>query len=311
MGSDDHDNNHSRENDDHSHLHGHHNHASKNIKFAFFLNLSFTIIEIFGGLYTNSMAILSDALHDFGDSISLGLSWFFEGYSTKGADDQFTFGYSRFSLLGALINSFVLIVGSVFILSEALPRVLNPQSINAQGMLIFAVVGIFFNGMAVIRLSSGDSLNEKVVSLHLLEDVLGWTAVLIVSIVLMFKDLPILDPLLSISLTIYVLYNVYKNLKEVMKLFLQGVPADIEISDIKEIINQNPDVLDVHHIHIWSLKGEKVFLSAHITIEDDAVREDIVKIKQDVKSRLAEEGVEHVTVEFEFENEPCDDAKCW
>ena len=293
----------------HNHLHGHH-HGSSNIKFAFFLNLSFTILEIFGGLWTNSMAILSDALHDLGDSISLGLSWFLEGYSHKEADEQFTFGYSRFSLLGALINSIVLIVGSIIILSEAVPRILNPQSVDAAGMLIFSIIGIFFNGLAVYRLSKGDSLNEKVVSLHLLEDVLGWTAVFIVSIILMFKNIPILDPILSVSLTIYVLYNVYKNLKEVLNLFLQGVPADIEIEEIREIISDDPRVLDVHHIHVWSLKGERVFLSAHITVADNSEREDIIEAKSDIKNKLKQEGVEHVTLEFEFENEFCSDGEC-
>jgi cobalt-zinc-cadmium efflux system protein len=297
------------ENNKHSHDH-HSHHAESNIKFAFFINLIFTIIEIIGGLWTNSMAILSDALHDFGDSISLGLAWFLEGYSKKGADKKFTFGYSRFSLLGAMINGIVLLIGSFIILSEAVPRILNPQSVNASGMFMFAVVGIIFNGAAVLRLNKGDSINEKVVSLHLLEDVLGWTAVLVVSIVLMFKDIPVLDPILSIAITLYVLFNVYKNLKEVLNLFLQGVPEDIDIDKIKNIMQDNTEILEVHHIHVWSLKGERIFLSAHVMIDDSYCKEDIINIKEKLKSLLKKEGIEHVTLEIEFENESCDDNNC-
>ncbi|MFW6294842.1 MAG: cation diffusion facilitator family transporter [Halanaerobium sp.] len=293
------------------HSHDHHSHhTTSNIKFAFFLNLIFTILEIIGGLWTNSMAILSDALHDFGDSISLGLSWFLESYSKKGADKKFTFGYSRFSLLGAMINGIVLFIGSFIILSEAVPRILNPQSVNASGMFMFAVVGIIFNGAAVLRLKKGDSINEKVVSLHLLEDVLGWTAVMIVSIVLMFKDIAVLDPILSITITLYVLFNVYKNLKEVFNLFLQGVPEDIDVDKIKNKMQENTEILEVHHIHVWSLKGERIFLSAHVMIDDSWCKEDIIKIKEKLKSLLKKEGIEHVTLEIEFENESCDHNNC-
>jgi cobalt-zinc-cadmium efflux system protein len=297
-------------NNNHSHGHQHNHHDTSNLKFAFFINLIFTILEIIGGLWTNSMAILSDALHDFGDSISLGLAWFLEGYSKKGADKKFTFGYSRFSLLGAMINAIVLLIGSFIILYEAVPRIFAPEPVNASGMFIFAVVGILFNGAAVIRLNKGDSINEKVVSLHLLEDVLGWTAVLIVSIVLMYKEIPVLDPILSIGITFYVLFNVYKNLKEVLNLFLQGVPKDIEVEEIRIKMQKNTDIIEVHHIHIWSLKGEKVFLSAHVIIDDSYCKEDIITIKKELKSLLQEEGIEHVTLEIEFENEICSDNNC-
>ncbi len=294
----------------HSNDHQHNHHGTSNIKFAFFINLIFTILEIIGGLWTNSMAILSDALHDFGDSISLGLAWFLEGYSKKGADDKFTFGYSRFSLLGAMINGLVLFIGSFIILYKAVPRIFAPEPVNASGMFMFAIVGILFNGAAVIKLNKGDSINEKVVSLHLLEDVLGWTAVLIVSIVLMYKDIPVLDPILSIGITFYVLFNVYKNLKEVLNLFLQGVPEDIEIEKIRSKMQENTEIIDIHHIHIWSLKGERVFLSAHVIIDDSYCKEDIINIKKELKSLLKKEGFEHVTLEFEFENEKCDDNNC-
>lgn len=188
----------------HHEIHDHRAHQSgKNIKVAFFLNLAFTILEIFGGLWTNSMAILSDALHDLGDSISLGAAWYLEKYSEKAPDSTFSYGYGRFSLLGALISSIVLVIGAVIILSQVIPRLIDPQEVHPQGMLGLAVLGIIVNGIAAIRLRKGSTLNEKVASWHLLEDVLGWVAVLIVSIVLLIKDIPILDPILSLVITFF------------------------------------------------------------------------------------------------------------
>ncbi|HAE62585.1 MAG TPA: cation transporter [Eubacteriaceae bacterium] len=281
-----------------------HRHEKKgNIKVAFILNLFFTILEIIGGLWTNSTAILSDALHDLGDSISLGLAWYFEGYSKKEPDEYFSFGYSRFSLLGALINSIVLIIGSVFVLMRAVPRIFKPEEVNAEGMLVFAIMGIVINGLAVIRLRKGNSLNEKVVSWHLLEDVLGWAAVLVVSVVLLFVDLPILDPILSMLITFYVLFNVTKNIKEIMRILLQGVPNDFSIAEIQKDINNVDGILSVYHTHIWSLEGKKNLLTTHIIVDDETGNKNIIAIKNSVRNLAKQNGIEHVTIEVDFKSE--------
>lgn len=290
----------------HDHDHSGHHHETGNIKIAFFLNLAFTIIEIIGGFWTNSMAILSDALHDLGDSLSLGVSWYLQNYSKKGPDYKFSFGYSRFSLLGALINSIVLLGGSVLILSRAIPRIFNPEPVNAKGMIAFAVLGIFINGAAVLRLRKGKSLNEKVVTWHLLEDVLGWVVVLIGSIILNFKDLPIIDPLLSIGITIYILYNVVKNLKKVMNVFLQGVPEDISIEEIEKLVEEKTEALSVHHTHIWTIEGERNMLSTHVKIPDSYNSQDIINLKKNIRKLLKEKNIEHVTIEMEYETEECE-----
>jgi cobalt-zinc-cadmium efflux system protein len=290
----------------HDHDHSGHHHETGNIKIAFFLNLAFTIIEIIGGFWTNSMAILSDALHDLGDSLSLGVSWYLQNYSKKGPDYKFSFGYSRFSLLGALINSIVLLGGSVLILSRAIPRIFNPEPVNAKGMIAFAVLGIFINGAAVLRLRKGKSLNEKVVTWHLLEDVLGWVVVLIGSIILNFKDLPIIDPLLSIGITIYILYNVVKNLKKVMNVFLQGVPEDISIEEIEKLVEEKTEALSVHHTHIWTIEGERNMLSTHVKIPDNYNSQDIINLKKNIRKLLKEKNIEHVTIEMEYETEECE-----
>ncbi len=288
----------------HNEIHDHRAHQSgKNIKVAFFLNLAFTIIEIFGGILTNSMAILSDALHDLGDSISLGVAWYLERYSERGPDSSFSYGYGRFSLLGALISSFVLVAGSVVILSQVIPRLLDPQEVHPEGMLGLAVLGIIVNGVAAIRLRKGSSLNEKVASWHLLEDVLGWVAVLIVSIVLLIKDIPILDPILSLVITAFVLYNVVKNLRQILRVFLEGVPNQFSIKEIEEELSSLSDVEEACHTHIWSLEGQRNLLSIHLVVKNEISRERIIELKEEVTRRMEEKGIHHVTVQVDFEEE--------
>lgn len=295
-------------NDGHGEGHRHDGHG--NIKVAFLLNLAFTITEIIGGLWTNSLAILSDAVHDLGDSVSLGVAWYLEKYSQKGPDQKFSFGYARFSLLGALINSLVLVGGSVVILLRSVPRIFRPEAVDPKGMLILAILGIVINGMAVLRLKKGNSLNERVVSWHLLEDVLGWVVILIASIVLMFADIPILDPILSVLITIYILSNVAKNLKEILNVFLQGVPKDLSIDEIEQEIMESTGARSVHHTHIWSLEGEMNLLSTHIIVDDEMKRDEIIALKQNLRERMKSKGIEHVTIEVDFERENCDDQSC-
>jgi|AntRauTorckE6833_2_1112554.scaffolds.fasta_scaffold45423_1 cobalt-zinc-cadmium efflux system protein len=293
---------------EHQHEHNHSN--VKNIKLAFFLNLSFTFIEIIGGFLTNSMAILSDALHDLGDSISLAMSWYLENYSQKGADKEFSYGYARFSLLGALINSIVLILGSIFILTKVIPRIFAPQPVHPEGMLYLAILGIIVNGIAVFKLRGGKSLNKDVVSWHLLEDVLGWVAVLIVSIVLIYKELPILDPLLSLLINLYILYNVISKLKKVLNIFLQGVPAEIDIAKLQQKVVEQSQALAVHHTHVWTLEGDKNFLSTHVIIPDQLSKAEIIGLKSKIKTLLAAEKIDHATIEIEYENEECENKNC-
>lgn len=293
---------------EHQHEHNHSN--VKNIKLAFFLNLSFTFIEIIGGFLTNSMAILSDALHDLGDSISLAMSWYLENYSQKGADKEFSYGYARFSLLGALINSIVLILGSVFILTKVIPRIFAPQAVHSEGMFFLAILGIIVNGIAVFKLRGGESLNKDVVSWHLLEDVLGWAAVLIVSIVLIYREIPILDPLLSLLINLYILYNVISKLKKVLNIFLQGVPAEIDIAKLQQKVVKQTQAVAVHHTHVWTLEGDQNFLSTHVIIPDQFSKAEIIELKSKIKTLLAAEKIDHVTVEIEYKNEECENENC-
>jgi cobalt-zinc-cadmium efflux system protein len=207
-----------------------HTHQSgKNIATAFFLNLFFAFVELAGGFITNSVAILSDAIHDFGDSLSLGVAWYLQKVSEKKGDDRFSYGYKRFSLLGSLFISIVLVVGSIFIIMESLSRLSNPEDTDGLGMIILAVAGIIINGIAVLKLKRGKSHNEKAVLLHMMEDVLGWIAVFVGGIVVYLWEISIVDPLLSLLIGLWVLFNVYRNLSSTIAIMLQEVPRDINL----------------------------------------------------------------------------------
>ena len=279
--------------------------TSRNIRIVFILNLLFTAIEIIGGFWTNSMAILSDALHDLGDSFALGITLILDKLSHRVSDEKYSYGYQRFNLLAALINTIILVIGSIFIFSEAIPRLSHPEHSNAQGMVIFAIIGIAVNGAAALRLRGSKSQNTKIIAWHLLEDVLGWTAVLIVAFVLLFKDIHILDPLLSILITAYVLYNVLKNLKKTLSLFMQGVPEDIEIKKLEENILNQPRVKSVHHTHIWSLDGENHVLTTHVVVFKHTTRIQINQIKKSIMALISGHHFEHTTIEIEYEDENC------
>lgn len=285
----------------HQHQHGN----SNNLGWAFAINLGFAVLEVIGGTLTNSVAILSDALHDLGDSLSLGLAWVLGRYAEREGTQRFTYGFRRLSLLGALINSIVLVVGSIYILTEAIPRLLNPELVEARGMLLLAVIGIAVNGLAAWRLKGDKTTNARVVALHLLEDVLGWVAVLVVSIVLLFFDVPILDPLLSVGITLYILYNVWQRLGDTVSLFLQATPAEVDVSDIDAQLMAIAGVQSVHHTHIWSLDGEHNVLTTHLVVDEATNRQQRDDIRQRVMHVVEGMVLEHITVQLEYGPDDC------
>ncbi len=289
----------------HNHNHSHSHQVTEDIKLAFWLNLGFAILEIFGGLWTNSLAIVSDAVHDLGDSVSLGLAWYLEKYSNKKSDAAFSYGYRRLSSLAALINTLILFVGSLYVISQAIPRLLNPEPTDAKGMILFAILGVAVNGLAMLRLSKQNSLNARVAAWHLLEDALGWIAVLIVSIALLFSDLYILDPILSILIAVYILSNAIANLRQTLLLFLQAVPENIDIQQLEKSIVTLDKVNSLHHTHVWSLDGEHHVLTTHVVIENDTTREEIQGIKGTIQHLGDSLHLEHITVEIEYLDEYC------
>ncbi|MCB0667226.1 MAG: cation transporter [Saprospiraceae bacterium] len=293
-----------------THSHPHHSTHPSNISTAFFLNLAFTIIEFIGGLYTNSIAIITDAFHDLGDSISLGLAWYFERFSKKKRTSNYSYGFKRFSLIGAIVNSMVLIVGSIIMLREAIPRLMHPQSVKVEGMFLLAVLGIFFNGLAVFRMRKDKSINQRVVYLHLLEDVLGWVAVLIGALIMYFTNAPFIDPLLSIGIALYILYNAFKNIRLMVSIIMQGIPSDIDLQEIEEYFCGLPKITDFHDLHIWTMDGEYHVLTVHLVLEKELDQATLFELKSKIRKDLHNLNIEHATLEFESKDEDCVLVEC-
>ncbi len=282
-----------------------HHHATGSIKTAFFLNLGFACIEIVGGFLTNSTAILANAAHDFGDCFALGQAWYFERLSGEKGNARYSYGYRRFSTFGAFVSTLLLLVSSIFILSQAIPRIFAASHPNAPGMVVLAIAGVAVNGLAMLRLSREKGMNTKVVALHLLEDVLGWMAVLVVSIVLLFVDIPALDPILAVLITLYILSNVIKNLKTMLPIFLQAVPDNVSLETVVMEIEQLDHVRSVHQAHIWTLDGEHNVFTAHLEVDSRFDAEEYGSIKESIHTIVKRHGLFHSTVEIEIPGEVC------
>jgi cobalt-zinc-cadmium efflux system protein len=281
----------------HGHGHGHdHGSAGGRLGLAFGLNVAFTLVELVGAWFTNSTAIAADAVHDLGDSLALAFAWGMQGLSDREPTSSFSYGFKRLSLVGALVNAVVLLVGGGLVLVESVPRLWSPGAPDARGMLLLAVLGVLVNGAAVLRVRTGSSLNEQVVTWHLLEDVLGWVAVLVVSIVMLFVEAPVLDPLLSIAITSWVGWNAAKNLRRTLAVFLQAVPDGVEIEALKEAVQAIDGVVGLEHVHVWSQEGEHHVLTGHLVV-DRATLDEAAVIRAAVRSVLREAGIHHTTLE--------------
>lgn len=279
--------------------------TDKNILIAFLLNLSFSIFEFFGGIFTESVAISSDALHDLGDALSIGLSYILEKISKKKANKKYTYGYIKYSIIGSIITTTILLVGGVLVIYNSVIRIFNPMSINYNGMLIFALIGMIVNIVASYYTKDGDSLNQKSVNLHMLEDVLGWIVVLVASIIMKYTNINIIDPILSIIVSLYIVYNAQKNMKEVLNIFLEKTPKNIDIDQVEEKVLKVKGVLGIHHIHARSIDGYTNFATLHVI-----VKKYNSNIKHEVKEELEKLGICHSTIELEEENEKCHEELC-
>jgi len=279
--------------------------TQKNILIAFILNLTFSVFEFFGGFFTGSVAILSDAVHDIGDAASIGISYLLEKKSKKQPDEEYTYGYARYSVIGSVITTMILLFGSVMVIYNAVGRVLDPVPINYDGMIVFAVVGVCVNVAAAVFTREGGSLNQKAVNLHMLEDVLGWAVVLVGAVIMRCTDLAIIDPIMSIGVAVFIFVNAVRNLKEALDLFLEKTPRGIDVGEIREHIIRIEGVLDVHHIHIWSMDGQNNYATMHVVTNSDWKQ-----IKERVREELREHGIGHATLEPEAEGEHCHEACC-
>ena len=279
---------------DHIHLHG--NGAGTNILSAFFINLSFTVISIIGAWLTNSIAIISDAIHDLGCTVSIALAWVFERIAGHKPTHRFTFGYRRFTLLGAFVNAFILLGGSSIVLYESVGRLAHPEKVDAEGMLWFALLAILFKGLAAWRTWKGDSVNQRMVSLHLLGDCLGWVAVLLGSVVMLFVEVPLLDPILSVCISLYILYNVVRNLIVAFRIVLEGVPSSVDYKDLETEVATLSGIVSVCELRVWSLDNEHHAAEVHLVTSLTSM-EAVEGLKESLRCLLSKYGVTMSTIE--------------
>lgn len=278
---------------------------TRRIGVAFFLNFAFALVEIGGGIWTNSVAILSDALHDLGDAAALALGWHFQRLSRRAGDEVYTFGYRRFSLLSALVLSLLLLGGGAAVLVHAIPRLFAPAQPYAPGMLLLAGIGMAVNALAALRMRGSRSLGARIVTWHLVEDVLSWGAVLVAALVMLVVDVPILDPLLSVAITLFVSWNVIRRLRETLVVLLQGVPKGMALRDVEDAMRCVDGICDVHHLHVWSQDGEHHVLTGHVVVDEEPSIDDMAEIRGRVRDALRPFGIGHVTLEFETRRRPC------
>lgn len=277
--------------------------SERNILIAFLLNLSFSIYEFVGGAFTGSTAIMSDAVHDLGDAMSIGISYYLERKSKKQPDENYTYGYIRFSLVGGMITTLILLLGSVFVIYNAIVHIINPAPINYDGMIILAIIGTIVNFAAAWFTRQGDSLNQKSVNLHMLEDVLGWIIVLIGAVIMRFTDFSLIDPILSILVALYILKHAWDTFHKIMNVLLEKTPNNISLSEIKKHLLAIKNVKGVHHIHVWSMDGYHHYATMHIVTTNP-------KVKSAVKAELKAHGIEHATIEIETPDEACNEEDC-
>jgi cobalt-zinc-cadmium efflux system protein len=283
----------------------------KNLKLALALNLFFTIIEFAGGAMTNSVAILSDAIHDLGDSIAIATALWLENHSLKGRNEIYSYGNRRYSILAATITSVILITGAVLVVYTSIPRLLHPQAVHAGGMFWLAVMGLSFNGFTAWKLSRNSrSLNQKAIMLHLMEDVLGWAAVLLGSVVMYFSNWFWIDPLLSLGIAAYVLYNAVINLKAAGRIFMQAVPERFDEQEITAALLEIPMVDDVHDLHVWTMDGEFNVLTTHLVLKTGSAIDDVQSVRKQALQILNHHGIQHPTLQIELADEACHLTTC-
>ena len=277
--------------------HHHHKKAGENLAFVFFMNLIFNIVVIIGALATNSMAILADFIHDFSDTISIALAWFLERVAQKDSTDKYSYGYQRFSILGAVIISVFVIIMAFVILSEAIPRLFSPEGVDAGGMLVVAIVGIVFKSISVYKLHRGETFNEKAILFHQLGDVLEWIAILILSIVLIFWDgAPYLDPFVSIGIALWLIFNLGRNLYKSVEVLLQKTPDYFDVDEFKEAISNIDGINEIDDFHIWSLDGIDSVMTLKVNVD---FGQNLDEIKKQIYSISKRYHVVDITVEFE------------
>lgn len=291
-----------KDENEHSHDTSRGENAERNMFVVFLLNLFFSIAEFIFGTLFKSQAILSDAIHDLGDALSIGLAYFFEKISSRDSTTKYSYGYRRFSLLGGLVTSVILIGGAGIMIVNTAPKLINPTEINHGGVFWVAIGAIIINGFSVWLMSGGRSSNEKLLNIHLFEDLFGWILVLAMSIILNYTDWYILDPILSLGIASWILYVTIPEFLRISKIFLQAVPGNIDTEKLHHEIKGIDGIQMLSHFHIWSTDGQQHMMSLTVTTNLRENREQ-ERIKQTIRELVVEYGISHITIEMLYDPE--------
>ena len=270
--------------------------AKKSIWLAFFLNLSYAIVEFIAGGVFGSSAVLADSVHDMGDAIAIGVSAFLETISNREEDSHYTLGYKRFSLLGAMVTAVILMTGSVLVILENITKLFHPQPVNDEGILWLGIIAVSINVLASLVVRKGKTKNESILSLHFLEDTLGWVAVILMAIVLRFTDWYILDPLLSLVISIFILSKAIPRFWSTLKIFLDAVPEGVDIKQVKSRLEQLDYVASVNQLSLWTMDGLEKNAIIHVCLEDVKHME---VCKESIRDLLKDCGFQNISIEVD------------
>ncbi len=263
---------------------------------AFFLNLSYAIVEFIAGGIFGSSAVLADSVHDLGDAIAIGISAFLETISNREEDSHYTLGYKRFSLLGAMVTAVILMTGSVLVILGNITKLFHPQAVNDEGILWLGIIAVSINVLASLVVRKGKTKNESILSLHFLEDTLGWVAVILMAIVLRFTDWYILDPLLSLVISIFILSKTIPRFWSTLKIFLDAVPEGVDIKQVKSDLEQLDHVASLNQLNLWTMDGLEKNAIVHVCLKEI---EQMELCKESIRSKLKDCGFQNITIEID------------
>ena len=270
--------------------------AKYTVWLAFFLNLTYAIVEFIAGGVFGSSAVLADSVHDLGDAIAIGISAFLESISNREEDSHYTLGYKRFSLLGAMVTAVILMTGSVLVILENIAKIFHPQPVNDEGILWLGIIAITINVLASLVIRKGQTKNESILSLHFLEDTLGWVAVILMAIVLRFTDWYILDPLLSLAISFFILSKALPRFWSTLKIFLDAVPEGVDIQKIKTDLAELDHVASINQLNLWTMDGLEKNAIVHVCLEHVKHME---VCKESIRDLLKDCGFQNVTIEVD------------
>lgn len=297
----------------HSHSHGHdHSHShgqnvnKKSLKLSFLIITLYMIIEVIGGIFTNSLALLSDAGHMLSDATALGLSYLAMTFGERKATEYKTFGFKRFEVLAAFINGLTLIGISVYIFWEAYRRFSETPEVMSSGMLTIAIIGLLVNILAAYILMRGDTsgnLNMKSAFLHVIGDLLGSVGAISAALMIMFFGWDLADPIASILVAVLIIISAYRVTRDSIHILMEGVPAHIKISDVQKALASIENVIGIHDLHVWAISSDIPSLSCHIIVEDARYSQAVLKSAKEILHEKF--GIEHTTIQIDTAETEC------